>query len=153
MSLRRGVLIRILALLQRKTLNETKNRTLKCLKWHYSTVQSIKNVTVLTEDGAFTLFFRPPPRGIWQLKNPHSREFAIQGNTNANARGSAGGGGLCAGGIDWCITLSFRVLVWTIVITNGLIKFCKKIKESTQMQIPLRSCRMVKTVCKCHFST
>ena len=56
-------------------------------------MQSIKNVTVLTEDGAFTLFFRPPPRGIWQLKNPHSREFAIQGNTNANARGSAGGGG------------------------------------------------------------
>ena len=33
MSLRRKVLIRILALLQRKTLIETKNRTLKCLKW------------------------------------------------------------------------------------------------------------------------
>ena len=27
-------------LLQRKTLIETKNRTLKCLKWHYSTVRS-----------------------------------------------------------------------------------------------------------------
>ena len=35
MSSRREVLIRILALLQRKTLLETKNRTLKCLKRHY----------------------------------------------------------------------------------------------------------------------
>ena len=55
----RGVLIRIIALLQRKTLIETKNRTLKCLKWQCSTVQSMKNVAVLTEDGAFALFFRP----------------------------------------------------------------------------------------------
>ena len=81
MSSRRKVLIRI-ALLQRKTLIETKNRTLECLKWHYSTVRSIKNVAVLTEDGAFALFFRP-----------HPREFAIQGKKNANARGSARGGG------------------------------------------------------------
>ena len=61
MSSRREVLIRILALLQRKTLIETKNRTLKCLKRHYSTVRSLKNVVVLTEDGAFALFFRPHP--------------------------------------------------------------------------------------------
>ena len=61
MSSRREVLIRILALLQRKTLIETKNRTLKCLKWHYLTVRSMKNVAVLTEDGAFALFFRPHP--------------------------------------------------------------------------------------------
>ena len=45
----------------RKTLIETKNRTLKCLKWHYSTVQSMKNVAVLTKDGSFALFFRPHP--------------------------------------------------------------------------------------------
>ena len=57
MSLRREVLIRIIALLQRKTLIETKNRTLKCLKRHYSTVRSMKNVAALTEDGAFALFF------------------------------------------------------------------------------------------------
>ena len=48
------------------------------------------------------------PRGIWQLKNPRSREFAIQGKKNANARGQPGGveggGGLGAAGIDWCIT-------------------------------------------------
>ena len=37
-SSRREVLIRIV-LLRRKTLIETKNRTLKCLKWHYLTVR------------------------------------------------------------------------------------------------------------------
>ena len=60
----REVLIRIIALLQRKTLIETKNRTLKCLKRHYSTVRSMKNVAVLTEDGAFVLFVRPHPGGF-----------------------------------------------------------------------------------------
>ena len=54
-------IIRI-ALLQRKTLIETKkNHALKCLKWHYLTVRSMKNVAVLTEDGAFALFFCPLP--------------------------------------------------------------------------------------------
>ena len=33
--------------------------------------------------------FLSPPRGIWQLKSPHPREFAIQGKKNANAPGSA----------------------------------------------------------------
>ena len=53
--------------------------------------------------------FSSPPRGIWQLKSPHPREFAIQGQKNANTRGSArekGGGALGAAGIDWCITAS-----------------------------------------------
>ena len=84
---------RILVLSQGKTLIETKNRTLKCLKRHYSTVRSMKNVAVLTKDGAFALFFRPNPGSFWQLKSPHPREFAIQGKKNANARGSAGRGG------------------------------------------------------------
>ena len=44
----------------------------------------MKNVAVLTEDGAFALFFRPHPGGIWQLKSPHPREFAIQGKKIAN---------------------------------------------------------------------
>ena len=35
--------------------------------------------------------FSSPPRGIWQLKSPHPREFAIQGQKNDNARGSARG--------------------------------------------------------------
>ena len=64
MSSRREVLIRSSALLQRKTLIETENRTLKCLKWRYLTVRSMKNVAALTEDGAFALFFRPHPGGF-----------------------------------------------------------------------------------------
>ena len=36
--------------------------------------------------------FSPPPRGIWQLKSLHPREFAIKGKKNANAGGSAWGG-------------------------------------------------------------
>ena len=70
MSSQREVLIRILALLQRKTLLETKNRTLKCLKRHYSTEQSMKNVAVLTEDGAFALFFRSHPGGFDRSRVP-----------------------------------------------------------------------------------
>ena len=46
--------------------------------------------------------FSSPPRGIWQLKSPHPREFAIQVKKNANARGQPGGA-LGAAGIDWCI--------------------------------------------------
>ena len=64
MSSRREVLIRILALLRRKTLLETKNRTLKCLRKHYSTVQSMKNVAVLTEEEAFAFFSRPHLEGF-----------------------------------------------------------------------------------------
>ena len=75
MSSRREVLIRILALLQRKTLIETKNRTLKCLKWHYLTVRSMKNVAVLTEDGAFALFFRPHPGGFDSSRVPTPRNL------------------------------------------------------------------------------
>ena len=91
MSSRRDACIRILALLQGKTLTETKNRTLKCLKRHYSTVRSMKNVAVMTEDGAFALFFRP-----------HPEVFAIQGKKkNANARGSAHRGGGGGAGRSW----------------------------------------------------
>ena len=103
MSSRREVLIRILALLQRKTLIETKNRTLKCLKWHYLTVRSMKNVAVLTEDGGFALFFHPHPGGFDSSRVP------TPGNLPSEAKkmlmpGSqpGGGGGLGAGGIDGC---------------------------------------------------
>ena len=90
MSSRREVLIRILAPYYKgiKTLIETKNRT---LKWHYWTVRSIKNVALLTEDGAFALFFSSPPRGICQLKSPHPREFAIQGKKMLILGGQPGG--------------------------------------------------------------
>ena len=63
MLLWREILIRIMVLLQRNTLIERKNCTLKCLKRQYSTVRSVENVAVLTEDGICPLFF-VPPRGI-----------------------------------------------------------------------------------------
>ena len=49
----------------------------------------MKNVAALTEDGAFALLFRPHPGGFDSSRVP--------------ARGSAGGGEMGAGGIDWCI--------------------------------------------------
>ena len=91
MSSRREVLIGILALLQRKTLLKTNNGTLKCLKRHYLTVQSVKNAAVLTEDRAFALSLVPTPRDL-TAQESHPREFAIQGKKNANARGAARGG-------------------------------------------------------------
>ena len=93
MSLRREVLIRILALLQRKMLLETKNRTLKRLKRHYSTVQSMKNVAVLTEDGASPLFFRPYPGGFDSSRVPTLENLPSKAKKNAKNGGSARGGG------------------------------------------------------------
>ena len=43
--------------------------------------------------GGICPLFSTPFRGIWQLKSPHTREFAMQGEKKANARGLAGGGG------------------------------------------------------------
>ena len=94
MSSRREVLIRILPLLQRKTLIKPKNRTLKCLKRHYLTVRSMKNVAVLTEDGAFALFFRPHSGGFDSSRVP------TPGNLPSKAKKmpgvSPGGGGVWA---------------------------------------------------------
>ena len=97
MSLRREVFIRILALLQRKTLIETKNHTLKFLKPHFSTVRSMKNFAVLTKDGAFALFFRPHPGGFDSSSVPIPRNLPSKAKNNANARGSARQGGGRAG--------------------------------------------------------
>ena len=61
-----------------------------------STVRSMKNVAVLTEDGAVALFFRPYPGGFDSSRVPPPLEFAIQGKKNASTQGSArgeGGGG------------------------------------------------------------
>ena len=56
----------------------------------------MKNVAVLTGD--ISPSFSSPHRGIWQLKSPHTREFAIQGKQNAKmpmpgAQPGGGGGG------------------------------------------------------------
>ena len=105
MSSRREVLIRILALLQRKTFIKPKNRTLKCLKLNHLTVRSIKNFVVLTEDGTFALFFRPHTGGFDSSRVPTPGNLPFKAKKNANAPGvSPGGGVLGAGGIDWCIS-------------------------------------------------
>ena len=121
MSSRREVLIRILALLQRKKSIETEHRTLKCLKWHYLTVRAMKNVAVLTEDGAFALFFRPHPGGFDSWRVPTLGNLPSKAKKMHNARGLAGGrgGGLGAGGIDWCMTVfffSFPVLCLSLTV-------------------------------------
>ena len=104
MSSRREVLITdiIPALLQRKTLIETKNRT---LKWHYWTVRSIKNVALLTEDGAFALFFLPHPGGFASSRVPTPRNLPSKAKKMLTPggqprRGEGGGVGLSAAGID-----------------------------------------------------
>ena len=118
MSSWREVFIRILALLQRKTLTETKNCTLKCLKRHYSTVRSMKNVAVLTEDGAFALFFRPHPGGF------HSSRVPTPGNLPSKAKGGGGARGEGAGhswnwlmhyvgGVTVAFFLVFHLSLWT----------------------------------------
>ena len=78
------------------------------LKRRYSTVRSMKNAAVLTEDGAFALFFRPHPGGFDSSRAP-SPGICHPRQKNANARGSAEGGGgggegLGAAGIDSSIT-------------------------------------------------
>ena len=82
MLLRRKVFIKILTLLQMKTLIETKDRSLKCLKRHYSTVRSMKNVAVSTHPGGFV------SSRVLTPGNLPSKAKKI-----ANARGSAQGGG------------------------------------------------------------
>ena len=93
MSLRREVLTKIIALLQRKTLMETKNRTLKCLKRHYSTMRSMKNFAVLTEDGAFAFFFRPHPGGFNTSRVPNPGNLPSKAKKMLMPGGHPGGGG------------------------------------------------------------
>ena len=101
MSSRREVLIRIVALLQRKTLLETKNRTLNgtirlCDKWkmlqYWRRTGHLPSFFVLTP-GDLTAKESPPP-GICY---PRQKNLLMPGGQ------PGGGGGLGAAGIDWCI--------------------------------------------------
>ena len=92
MSLRCEVLITIIALLKRKTLIETENCTLKCLKRHYSTMRSIKNVAVFTEDGAFAPFFRPYPGGFDSSRVPTPGNLPSKAKKMLMPGGQRGGG-------------------------------------------------------------
>ena len=63
-------------------------------------MRSMKNVELLTEDGAFALFFRPHLGDLTAQESPPP-EFAIQGKENAMPGDQPGRGGwLGAGGID-----------------------------------------------------
>ena len=64
------VFIRILGLLQRRALIETKNLHIKMRKTALFDCAINKNVAVLTEDGAFALFFRPHPGGFDNSRVP-----------------------------------------------------------------------------------
>ena len=61
---------------------------------------TMKNVAVLTEDGALALFFRPHPGEFDSSRVPTPGNLPSKAKKNANARGSARGGGAGAGGID-----------------------------------------------------
>ena len=60
----------------------------------------MKNFAVLTEDGAFALFFRPRPGDLTAQETP-PREFTIQWKKNGNAWGSTRMGGGGGGGGGW----------------------------------------------------
>ena len=89
MSSRREVLIRILALLQRRTLIKPKKSHFKMLKT--APFDCAINKKCCSVDGGRGIcpLFSCLPRGIWQLKSPHPREFAIQGKKMLMPGGSA----------------------------------------------------------------
>ena len=59
----------------------------------------MKNVAVLTEDGAFALVLRPNPGGFDSSRVPTAGNLTFKAK-NANVRGLARGWGLSAAGID-----------------------------------------------------
>ena len=112
--------------LERKTLLETKNRTLKCLKRHYSTVQLMKNVAALTEDGAFSLFF--PRRGGFDssrvptttgnLPSPRPKKMQMPGGQPGWGEG---------GGGRWAqleLTDALSSLMHSITVLCKTLSFC-----------------------------
>ena len=56
----------------------------------------MKNVAVLTEDGAVDLFFRPHPRGFDSSRVPTPGNLPSKAKKKAKARGPARGGGTWA---------------------------------------------------------
>ena len=97
----REVLITILALLQRKTLIKPKKSHIKMLKMALFYCAINEKCCSVDRGQSICSLFWSPPRGIWQLKSPHPREFAIQGKKNANTRGSARGGGGAGRSWNW----------------------------------------------------
>ena len=73
-------------------------------------MRSIRNVALLTEDGAFALFFRPPPGGF------ASSRVATPGNLPSKAKKMLIPGGQ-PGGVAWAqveLTDVLQANVWKI---------------------------------------
>ena len=72
------------------------------LKIAYSTVRSMKNVAVLTEDGGFALFFHPHPGGFDSSRVPTPGNLPSKAKKMLMPGDQPGGwgGGLSAAGID-----------------------------------------------------
>ena len=62
------------------------------------TVRSMKNVAVLTEEGAFALFFRPHPGGFDSSRVPTPEICRSKAKKMLMPRGSAPGEGAGGGG-------------------------------------------------------
>ena len=127
MSSQREVFIRILALLQRKTLIETKSRT---LKWHYWTVRSIKNVALLTEDGAFALFFLPHPGGFASSRVPTPGNLPSKAKKMLMPGGQPGERGAAGRSWNWLMDKTGHLLVmlnfYLIIFQWQNIRNCSK---------------------------
>ena len=81
-------------LLQRKTVIETKNSHIKMLKMVlFDCAITMKNVAVLTEDGALALFFRPHPGDLFD-----SSRVPTPGNLPSKAKKMIMPGGQPCGG-------------------------------------------------------
>ena len=127
-------IVRILALLQMKTLIETKKKNIKMLKM--ALFDCAINEKCCSVDGGRGIcrLFLSPPRGIWQLKSPHPGKLPSKAKKVPMARGQPGGkggGGLGAGGIDWCIrskpnwaSNTFAILSCSIFFFLSVIVFC-----------------------------
>ena len=74
------------------------------------------NVAVLTEDGAFALFFRPHPGGFDSSRVPTPGNLPSKAKNMLMPGGQPGGGGggvgLDAAGIDWCI---IRIIQFSLI--------------------------------------
>ena len=95
-------------------------------------MRSMKNVAVFYGGRGLCPLFSSPPRGIWQLKSPHPREFAIQGKKkNANARGGAGRSW------NWLMHyLRFHFFVYNLLLTSPSF-----------IHIQFKTLKLVKLVC------
>ena len=107
--------------------NWNKNLHIKMLKM--ALFDCVINQKCRSVDGGRGIcpLFPCPPRGIWQLKSPRSREFAIQGKKMLMPGGQPRGV-LGAGGIDWCIILyTFYCNLSAIFVSNLCARLNSKI--------------------------